>query len=202
MQNMLDQVLFRITLHLSTPLTLSLSRFQATFLGPTFAEPSYVDSTIPSATASNRADRGNTPLTFPNNVPFGPRIDNTQPNITREDRQGGHIHDPIYIPDHQHLRLDPEEIAHVLRVHFGMNPHVANRLVYQRPFSEMIINDYLLPRNYRPSDFYTFSREDGSSTIEHVVRFTAQLGVIGSRRISCAVYRKSAFVERAMSHNH
>ncbi|XP_051120413.1 uncharacterized protein LOC127244119 [Andrographis paniculata] len=57
---------------------------------------------------------------------------------------------------------------------------MANRPAYQRPFPERIINEYPLPRNYRPPDFHAFSGEDGSSTIEHVGRFTAQLGEIGN----------------------
>ncbi|XP_051141289.1 uncharacterized protein LOC127258482 [Andrographis paniculata] len=57
---------------------------------------------------------------------------------------------------------------------------MANRSAYQRPFPERIINEYPLPRNYRPPDFHAFSGEDGSSTIEHVGRFTTQLGKIGN----------------------
>ncbi|XP_051117851.1 uncharacterized protein LOC127242376 [Andrographis paniculata] len=109
-----------------------------------------------------------------------------QPNITREERPGEHLQDPILIPvqnpidvpDHQQFRLG-DEIAHVLRVQFDLNPQIANRPAYQRPFPERIINEYPLPRNYRPPDFHAFSGEDGSCTIEHMGRFTAQLGEIG-----------------------
>ncbi|XP_051145428.1 uncharacterized protein LOC127261224 [Andrographis paniculata] len=91
-----------------------------------------------------------------------------QPNIVREERQGAHVQDSIFIPDQQHPRVDLEEIVQVLRVHFGLNSQMANRPAYQRPFPERIINDYPLPRNYRPLDFHAFSGEDGSSTIEHL----------------------------------
>ncbi|XP_051118094.1 uncharacterized protein LOC127242557 [Andrographis paniculata] len=63
-----------------------------------------------------------------------------------------------------------------------MNPQTVNRLAYQRPFPKRIISEYPLPRNYRPPDFYSFSGEDGSSTIEHVGRFTAQLGEVGNNQ--------------------
>ncbi|XP_051148212.1 uncharacterized protein LOC127263230 [Andrographis paniculata] len=159
---------------------------------------------------------GKIPLTFPDNVPLGPRVDNTQPNerlggqthnpiptepafsreerlegqthnpipaepaFSREERLGGQTHDHIPVFDHIPPRVDPKDIAQVLRVHFGMNPQTVNRPVYQRPFPERIINDHPLPRNYRPPDFYSFSGEDGASTIEHVGRFTAQLGEVGN----------------------
>ncbi|XP_051132660.1 uncharacterized protein LOC127252511 [Andrographis paniculata] len=61
-----------------------------------------------------------------------------------------------------------------------MNPQTVNRPTYQRPFPEKIINEHPLPRNYRPPDFHSFSGEDGASTIEHVGRFTAQLGEVGN----------------------
>ncbi|XP_051133107.1 uncharacterized protein LOC127252821 [Andrographis paniculata] len=109
-------------------------------------------------------------------------------NRTLQERKDqGHVQDPILIPvqnpidvpDHQQFRLG-DEIAHVLRVQFGLNHQMANRPAYQRPFPERIINEYPLPRNYRPLEFHAFSGEDGSSTIEHVGRFTAQLGEIGN----------------------
>ncbi|XP_051143422.1 uncharacterized protein LOC127259854 [Andrographis paniculata] len=87
------------------------------------------------------------------------------------------VQNPIDVPDHQQFHLG-DEIAHVLRVQFGLNLRMANRPAYQRPFPERIINEYPLRRNYRPPDFHAFSGEDGSSIIEHVGRFTAQLGEI------------------------
>ncbi|XP_051141295.1 uncharacterized protein LOC127258488 [Andrographis paniculata] len=103
-----------------------------------------------------------------------------QAPVEKEERQGGHVQDPIFIPDHQHPRVDLKEITQVLRVQFGLNPQMANHPAYQRPFPERIINDYPLPRNYRPPDFHAFSGEDGSSTIEHVGRFTTQLREVGN----------------------
>ncbi|XP_051140068.1 uncharacterized protein LOC127257654 [Andrographis paniculata] len=184
MQNMLDQALSRVSLQpTQTPPGVSPSRLQANFAGPSF-----VDSAFPSATNPNRTDRGKSPLTFPNTVPLGPRVSSPQPNNTREDRPEGHIHDPIHIPvqdpfhvpDHQRFHVDPDEIAHILRDQFGLTPQMANRPAYQRPFPERIINEHPLPRNYRPPDFHAFSGEDGSSTIEHVGRFTVQLGEVGN----------------------
>ncbi|XP_051144010.1 uncharacterized protein LOC127260339 [Andrographis paniculata] len=138
-QNMLDQALSRVTIQpTQSPSGMSPSRLQVNFPGP-----SYVDNTLPSV--ATRADRGKTPLTYPNNVPLG-------------GGSGGH--------------------AQVLWVHFGMNPQNVNRPAYQRPFPERIINEHPLPRNYRPLDFHSFSGEDGASTIEHVGRFTAQLGEV------------------------
>ncbi|XP_051134948.1 uncharacterized protein LOC127254098 [Andrographis paniculata] len=172
MQNMLNQALSRVTLQpTQTPPELSPSRLHANFVGP-----SYVDSTFPSA-AATRVDRGKTPLTYPNNVLPGVRAEPTDP---REERLGGQAHNPIPIFDPVPPRVDPEDIAQVLRVHFGMNPQTVNRPAYQRPFSERIINEHPLPMNYRPPDFHSFSGEDGASTIEHVGCFTAQLGEVGN----------------------
>ncbi|XP_051127700.1 uncharacterized protein LOC127249109 [Andrographis paniculata] len=173
MQNTLNQALSRVTLQpIQTPLELSPSRLQANFAGP-----SYVDNTFPSVIAP-RVDRGKTPLTYPNNIPLGVR---TEPTDLRGERLGGQTHNPIQVLDPvPPPRVDPEDIAQVLRVHFGMNPQIVNRPAYQRPFSERIINEHPFPRNYRPPDFHLFSGEDGASTIEHVGHFTAQLGEVGN----------------------
>ncbi|XP_051135427.1 uncharacterized protein LOC127254378 [Andrographis paniculata] len=197
---MLDHVFSRFTLYPNMPQAVSHARFQATFPGSTLAGPTYVDNTFPSVTTFNRTDMGKTPLTFPDNVPLGPIGDNPQPHIVMEERLGGQTHNPIpvepNVPRKERLgeqahnsipvfdpvppRVDPEDIAQVLRVHFGMNPQTINRPVYQRPFPERIINDYPLSRSYRSPDFHVISGEDGSSTIEHVGRFTAQLVEIGN----------------------
>ncbi|XP_051115705.1 uncharacterized protein LOC127240897 [Andrographis paniculata] len=168
---MLDQALSRVTLQRTqSPPGMSPSRLQANFAGP-----SYVDSTVPSATT--RVDRGKTLLTYPNNVPLGIRA---EPTVPREERLGGQAHNPIPVFDSIPPRVDLEDIAQVLRVHFGMNTQTMNRPAYQRPFPERIINKHPLPRNYRPPDFHSFSGEYGASTIEHVGRFTAQLGEMGN----------------------
>ncbi|XP_051139086.1 uncharacterized protein LOC127256903 [Andrographis paniculata] len=160
MQNMLNQALSRVTLQpIQTPPESSPSRLQTNFAGP-----SYVDSTFPSAIAP-RVDRGKTPLTYPNNIPLGVR---TEPTDRNEERLGGQAHNPIPVFDPVPPRVDPEDIAQVLRVHFGMNPQTVNRPAYQRPFPKRVINDHPLPRNYRPPDFHSFSGEDGASTIEHL----------------------------------
>ncbi|XP_051127339.1 uncharacterized protein LOC127248840 [Andrographis paniculata] len=172
MQNTLNQALSRVTLQpIQTPPELSPSRLQTNFAGP-----SYVDSTFPSVTAP-MVDRGKTPLTYPNNIPLGGR---TEPTDLRGDRLGGQAHNPIQVLDPVPPRVDLEDIAEVLRVHFGMNPQTVNRPAYQKPFPERIINEHPLPRNYRPPNFHSFSGEDGASTIEHVGRFTAQLGEVGN----------------------
>ncbi|XP_051118544.1 uncharacterized protein LOC127242877 [Andrographis paniculata] len=159
MQNTLNRALSKVTLQpIQTPPELSPSRLQANFVGP-----SYVDNTFTSVIAP-RVDRGKTPLTYPNNIPLGVR---TEPTDLRGERLGGQAHNPIQVLDPVPPRVDPEDIAQVLRVHFGMNPQKVNRPAYQRPFPERIINEHPLPRNYRPPDFHSFSGEDGASTIEH-----------------------------------
>ena len=72
--------------------------------------------------------------------------------------------------------VDPDVLADTLRTHFGMNVRPMARPTYRKPYPDYVTNGHPLPRGCRIPDFHPFSGEDGASTIEHISRFTAQLG--------------------------
>jgi hypothetical protein len=84
-------------------------------------------------------------------------------------------------PSHESTHLAPgaqtvEQISAILRDQFGILPK-RRAIGYTKPYpSEYDLIP--LPSKYRLSEFTKFSGAEGSSSIEHVSRYLAQLGMI------------------------
>ncbi|KAK1641619.1 hypothetical protein QYE76_059424 [Lolium multiflorum] len=84
--------------------------------------------------------------------------------------------------DHQFLHDPPKETPHgyitVLRDQFGILPK-KKIIGYSKPYPNEF--DLIpLPPKYRLPDFNKFSGSEGSSSIEHVSRYLAQLGMVSA----------------------
>ena len=66
-------------------------------------------------------------------------------------------------------------IAKAIRQHFGIQLRPFDRLVYRKPYLDLVDRIPLLRGNKTP-DFSTFSGKDVKSTMEHMNRFMAQCG--------------------------
>ena len=71
------------------------------------------------------------------------------------------------------------KIAEVMRDPFGIKPKV-NTYSYQTPYPPAY-DLILLPNQYKVPDFTKFSRQDDTSTMEHVSRFIIQCGEAANR---------------------
>jgi hypothetical protein len=68
-----------------------------------------------------------------------------------------------------------QRMTDVLQNQFGLKPK-NQRHVYTPPFSEWY-NRVALPHRVKaPADFTKFSRQDDTSTVEHIARYLMQLG--------------------------
>lgn len=112
--------------------------------------------------------------------PSGPNNHYTPPMVHTHQNLGmpvdGYNPNPNTPAPPQGPPIDPDILADMLRDQFGLNVRPTGRMAYQKPYPEAITRDHPLPRGFRVPDFATFSGEDDSSTIEHIGRFTAQLG--------------------------
>jgi len=76
-----------------------------------------------------------------------------------------------------------DKIAEVMRDQFGIKSNV-NTYSYQTPYPpayNLIPLPNLIPPAYKVPDFTKFSRQDDTSTIEHINRFIIQCGEAANR---------------------
>jgi hypothetical protein len=84
---------------------------------------------------------------------------------------------PTGRPEVQDANVDlmVQKMADVLRNQFGLKPKNQGQ-VYTPPFPEWY-NRVALPHRVKPpTDFTKFSRQDDTSTVEHIARYLMQLG--------------------------
>ena len=67
--------------------------------------------------------------------------------------------------------MDGNMIAKAIRQYFGVQLRPLDRPV-RKPYSNWV-NRIPLPKDYKTLHFFTFSDENGKSTVENVSRFTA-----------------------------
>jgi len=72
------------------------------------------------------------------------------------------------------------KMADMMENQFGIKKN--NTFTYKHPYPEWY-NQVSLPSNYRVSYFTKFTRQDNTSTIEHISRYLAQLGDISNQEI-------------------
>ena len=61
-----------------------------------------------------------------------------------------------------------------MREQFGLKPK-EHGFTYRQPYPEWF-DQVALPPRYKVLDFSKFSGQDGTTTVEHISRFSAQLG--------------------------
>jgi hypothetical protein len=66
-------------------------------------------------------------------------------------------------------------MADLMQNQFGLKPKMQG-LAYTPPFPEWYYRVILPPRVKPPTEFTKFSRQDDTSTVEHIARYLMQLG--------------------------
>ncbi|KAK1608188.1 hypothetical protein QYE76_031861 [Lolium multiflorum] len=90
----------------------------------------------------------------------------------------GQVRHPANLQGSPPSAITADQICTILKDQFGMMPK-RKTIGYTKPYP----NEYELiplPPKYRLPDFTKFSGSDGSSSIEHVSRYLAQLGMISA----------------------
>ena len=88
---------------------------------------------------------------------------------------------PQQLSPQVHLRdqVDANMLREMIQELLGSSFHSNQRLKFLKPYLEYIDWEPF-PRDVRIPDFTLFSKEDGQSTLEHVVRFISQCGEFSS----------------------
>jgi hypothetical protein len=87
------------------------------------------------------------------------------------------LNGPVGRPGDQdaNVYLMVQKMADILQNQFGLKPKMQGQ-AYTPPFSEWYHRVVLPPRVKPPADFTKFSRQDDTSTVEHIARYLMQLG--------------------------
>ena len=73
------------------------------------------------------------------------------------------------------LNMSWKDLSEILKYQYGITP-LPGAITYAKPYLE--VYDHLeAPPKFKIPDFTKFSGSDGASTVEHISRYLAQLGI-------------------------